>query len=134
MAVAFSNSSPLGESTKFPGFGTLPGFGPTGAANNATIPQSTSQNVLTDTGSAIANFATSGSPSPIIVLLGFALLLFLLKFAGEHKDTAIDPADLHIGSYNILTVTVSAIVGIASLKLLFNWIHLPGITPLVNFI
>ena len=133
MAVAFSNSSSLGESVKFFG-GGIPQAAPVGGGNNSAIPNSTSLGVLTNAGSDLANFATNGSPSPLVALAGMVLLLILLKYSAELKSTAIDPADLHIGAYNLLAVTITAIVGIASFKLIFNSIHLPGITPLVNFV
>lgn len=133
MAVGFTNESPLGLSTKlFSDF--MPTAAPAGAANTAAIPDSTSTGVVTDLGNQLANRATSGSPSPIMVLLGMVLLLLVIKYLGEWNGTAVDPADLHIGAYNILTVTLAAIIGISSLKLLFNSIQVPGITPLVNFV
>lgn len=133
MSASMGNSSPLGMSTKFSGFGGGMGV-PQSPAANSPIPQSTSMGVLTDAGQNLAAWVQAGQPSPVTVLIGFALLIALLKFASEHKSTAIDPADLHIGSYNLFAVTVTAIVGIATMKILFNWIQLPGITPLVNFI
>lgn len=133
MAVGFDQNSILGLSTKFFGDGQ-PTYAPSGSANTAAIPQETSSGVLNNVGSSIADYATQGSPSPIITLLGLALLLLGLKYLGEWSGTAVDPADFHIGAYNVLAVTVTAIVGIATLKLLFNSVHVPGITPVLNFI
>lgn len=78
--------------------------------------------------------AVGETPSPITVLIGAIGLLLVLKVIGELSETAIKPAHMSIGGYNILAVSVTAIVGIAILKLIFNRWQFPGITPLINFI
>lgn len=80
------------------------------------------------------NSGSQDVPSPTAVLIGMIALLLLLKFVSEHEKTSIKPAALSIGGYNLLAVTVTSIVGIALMKLLFIRVKVPGITPLVEFV
>lgn len=79
-----------------------------------------------------ANISVLGQP--LGFYLGAVALLFLLKMASESDATSLEPAHLHVGAYNILAVTAAAVVGIASLKLIFNRWAVPGLTTFVNFI
>lgn len=73
-----------------------------------------------------------GALTPVTFLIGLIGLLVVMKLLGESNKTSIQPAHLHIGPYNILTVTVTAIVGIVLAKIAFNAFQIPGITDLVN--
>ena len=78
---------------------------------------------------------TAAGTAPVSYLIGMILLLFVLKFLGDSDALeAIQPAHLDIGGYNVLTVTVVAVVGIASLKLILNRWQVRGLTDLINFI
>jgi hypothetical protein len=78
--------------------------------------------------------AEAGPPSPITILLGAVALLLILKFIGEHEATAIRPAHINIGGYNVLTIGVIAVIFIAFMKLIFMRYTVPGISPLMKFI
>lgn len=77
---------------------------------------------------------TATTLSPVTVLIGIALLLLMLKILGELPTTAIDPRHLHIGGYNLLVVTLTSVIGISLLKLVFNRWPVPAVTELVNFV
>lgn len=79
---------------------------------------------------------TSFLGQPFSFYLGMVLLLFLLKFLGEHERSPIahEVAGIHIGGLNLLKITVAAAVGFASLKVLFTRWTVPGLSEFVNYI
>lgn len=72
--------------------------------------------------------------APFAIYLGMILLLVLFKFLSEHNDIPLEPADLHIGPYNLLAVTVTAMVGITTVKVLANKFPVPGLIQVANFV
>lgn len=74
----------------------------------------------------------NGTLTPVTFLIGLIGLLVLMKVLGESSKTDIEPAHLHIGGYNLVAVTVTSVVGIVLLKVIFNKFQVPGITDLVN--
>jgi|SRR5579863_2088145 len=123
MATGWTNQSGAGPGTKFGSGGTsaAPVSSPLGAASNA----------LNNT-----QFATgSGGPlSPATIILALIGILVILKLTGEHaRAEGINPAHIHIGGYNLLTITLTAIIGIVGLKVVFNrWNVFPQLTNFVN--
>lgn len=71
---------------------------------------------------------------PFVLYLGMIALLFLLKFLSEHDSSALDPADLHIGGYNVLAVGVTASVFIVGLKVLTAKYPIPGLSQFAAFL
>jgi hypothetical protein len=69
---------------------------------------------------------------PLWFYAGLIAILGAWKFIGEHENSNINPAHLHIGGYNLVGVTVTAIVGIVLLKMLVNRWQVPGLTQLIN--
>jgi len=110
------------------------GSGPIGASTKFSLFGSSSTDPPLEPTTALGGVVQGGQPSPVVILLGMVALLLLLKVIGESKNTAIDPAHIHIGGYNLLGITVVSIVGIGLLKLVFNRWQVPGVTPLLNFI
>jgi len=74
----------------------------------------------------------SGGLSPVTIMIGIIGLLLGMKFLGEAEKTGIEPAHIHIGAYNLITVTVTAMIGIVLSKVLFNYVQVPGLTDFVN--
>ena len=71
---------------------------------------------------------------PFTILLGMILLLAIFKFASEHDKLPFEPADMHIGPYNILAVGVTSVVFVTIFKVLSNRYPVPGLVQLANFI
>ncbi|MHA2642968.1 MAG: hypothetical protein V2G41_10005 [bacterium JZ-2024 1] len=86
------------------------------------------------TGPSTTTQSEAGPPSAVTILIGLVVLLLILKFVGEHESTAIKPAHISIGGYNLLAVGVTAVVFIALMKLIFMRYTVPGISPLMKFI
>ena len=117
----------------------MPGVGPNYFGNNGadSTPQPTTPaGALQGLSQVLPGQLNAGGGSmlsPSIVLIGMALLLLGLKFIGEHdRAEGISPAHFHVGAYNILTVTVAAVLGIVTLKIIFNSYHVPGVTDVIN--
>lgn len=69
--------------------------------------------------------------SPQIVLIGFAGILVLLWFVRK-QSSHLQSEAFGINLFNLLTITITAIVGIVLFKVLFNRVPVPGVTSLVN--
>lgn len=69
--------------------------------------------------------------NPSVVLIGFAGLLALLWFVRRHSSHLQQEA-FGINVFNLLVITLTAIVGIVTFKLVFNRVPVPGVTALVN--
>lgn len=74
----------------------------------------------------------SGTITPITFLIGLIGLLVIMRVIGDSDKTDIQPAHIQIGGFNLLAVTTAAVVGIVSLKLIFNRWYIPGVTDLIN--
>ena len=68
--------------------------------------------------------------SPITFLIALIALLVGMKLLGESSKTDIQPAHFAIGGYNVVAVTVTAIVGIVLSKAIFNSSLLAGLPGL----
>ena len=125
MPISMTNLGMAGLSTKF---GNAAGIGvitrPT--AGTGSVPNAGTGVTPTLSG--------TDTPSPVTVLIGMIILLVLLKFIGEHDKTAIKPAHISIGGYNLLAVTITAMIGITLMKLVFIRWNVPGVSPLVKFV
>lgn len=62
----------------------------------------------------------AGMPSPVTWLVGAIILLFVLKFLGERESSPINPAHVHIGGYNVLTIFVIVVITVVGMKILVN--------------
>lgn len=69
---------------------------------------------------------------PLLMYIGMIVLLVGFKFLSEHPASELEPAHLHIGGYNVLAVTVTAIIGIVGLKMLMGIVPIPGLYQVVN--
>lgn len=82
-----------------------------------------------------ANISPLGEP--FAVWLGMLLLLFLLKYLTEAPHIKIlgkdvNPAFIRVGGYNWLTIGVCAATFTVVTKVIFNRVHIPGVTEFVN--
>lgn len=63
------------------------------------------------------------------LLLG---LLYAVRFAGTRLGSGEEFKNLKVSVFNIVTVSLMAVVGIGFLKVLLNRFKVPGLTPFVN--
>lgn len=71
-----------------------------------------------------------GQPVAWWVLL--LALLYAVRFAGAKLGNGEEFRNLKVSVFNIVTVSLMAVVGIGFLKVLFNRFKVPGLTPFVN--
>jgi hypothetical protein len=64
---------------------------------------------------------------PFAVWIWLVVLLLILKFASEHKSSPLNPADIQIGGYNVLTIGIASSVFIVLLKVISTYVPLPGL-------
>lgn len=105
--------------------GTLPAF------NSNAIGQTQAVQTVTDS-SAPFGLQSVFVGEPLGVWVGAIILLFVLKFLSERKDSKLNPAYIKIGGYNVLAITLSAMIGIILLKVIFNKFQVPGVTQFAN--
>lgn len=72
---------------------------------------------------------------PLAFWVGAAILLIVLKVAGEHEGSKINPAHYHVGGYNLATFLTAWIVGWGALKLaVTRWFPSSGAAQFVSFL
>lgn len=105
----------------------------TAAANNLNAAQTTAAPSAATYSGPFAGTTLLGQP--FAVFLGAVALLAAFKFIGEHERVpSIRPAHMQIGGYNVLAVTITAMVGIVTAKLLSARWPIPGVAQFVNFV
>lgn len=72
--------------------------------------------------------------SPVVWLLGVIVLWVAFKLIGDSPKTSIEGAHIHLGAYNVGTIMLTTVAGLALLKLVFNRWQVPGATDLINFV
>jgi hypothetical protein len=75
----------------------------------------------------------AGVGSPLVVLtglLGLAVLLWLARKNSQYLQQNV----IGLNTFNVLTIGIISVVGILLLKITFNKLPVPGITPVVNAI
>ena len=93
-----------------------------GAAVAADDPQ------VFQVGSDAVNNHPSTSAAGYIAL---AVLFIVLKFAAEESGNASDFGNIKIGIWNIVTITIAAVLGLTFAKYAFARIQVPGLSNLV---
>lgn len=68
---------------------------------------------------------------PFAFYLGFVLLLVLLRVISESPAIPGTPSNVRVNLYNILTISITAMLGIVALKTLFARFPVPGLTQIV---
>lgn len=89
--------------------------------------------ISTDENSA-AMGATAGGllGQPLSWWLLLIVLLYGVRFAGSKLGSGEEFKSLRVSVFNIVTVSLMAIVGIGFMKVLFNRFKVPGLTTFVN--
>jgi hypothetical protein len=119
-------------------------FGPASGIQAANAPAST---VGATAGSAAASSVaaalgnsgggTYSGPGPVTILIGVLGLWVVFKILGEHPDAKLSLGHIHLGAYNVATILLTTIGGIAFIKLVLNKWQVPGLagaTDLINFV
>lgn len=91
----------------------VPGEGPAVAATPPTIPG-------------------GGSPHTIWYWLGLVVLFAITVWASKRAGGADDFKNIRPTFYNFLTITLTALLGLVGLKVIFNRVRVPGISDIVN--
>jgi hypothetical protein len=68
--------------------------------------------------------------NPVMFLIGFILILALLWLA-RHNSGHLKAEAFGINLFNLLVITITAIVGIVLFKVIFTRFPIPGLTPLI---
>lgn len=85
------------------------GVGPGAAAGAATTPQG------------------GGVKGWIVLVVLYLVLSFVAKKAGQAEEFK----NIRLSAYNVLTITLAAILGITLLKVAVTKVPIPGVTPLI---
>jgi hypothetical protein len=110
-----------------------PGVGPILDQTLMTSPYSANTNAINSSAPTAGSLQSQFLGEPVAVWLGMVALLIVLKWLSERKnDNRLNPADIRISGYNVLAVTVTAMVGFIAFKVIFNKFNVPGVTQFVN--
>jgi hypothetical protein len=80
------------------------------------------------TASAGNNVGGSGIAGWVAILVVYLVLSFVAKKAGQAEEFK----NIRLSAYNVLTITLAAIIGITLLKVAFTKFQVKGITPLLQ--
>jgi hypothetical protein len=69
---------------------------------------------------------------PIAWWVFLIVILYGVRFIGAKLGSGEEFKSLKVSVFNIVTVSLMAIVGIGFMKVLFNRFKVPGLTPFVN--
>lgn len=92
------------------------------------------QTLANDSVLQVPDSVSSLTGSPTMVLIVLIGLLWLFKIVGDSPKSGIEPGHIFVGPYNLVLVTITSILGISLSKIIFNQVHVPGVTDLVNAI
>ena len=109
MVELYGQNGPIAMGTKFAGLNTT-------AAQLTRLPGSPGLPVSQTAAATGANL-----PSPMTWLVGAIVLLILLKTIGDSdKFPMVNPAHIHIGGYNVLTIFVIVLLSVVGMKIVVN--------------
>jgi lipopolysaccharide export LptBFGC system permease protein LptF len=124
--VAFGNAKSFGANTVGQADVYPASRGGTHAANtgNAAL-----QAVGATNESAAAMPATPGRPIHWLVVI--ILLVFALRFVAPALGEREDYKSIRVSVYNIILITISAVVGLTVFKVFAAKVRIPGLSPLL---
>lgn len=104
---------------------------------NETVLSAFNQNSLTAGATAGrtmlgTQYAKTPLGHPIPWWLGLIVLLVALKFFAERTSQEAEFKGIKIGFYNIMVITLSAIIGLTLTKWVFGVYSVPGLTTIVE--
>lgn len=98
---------------------------------NSSPPEIQTQ-TLSDSGNPLQIPDSVSAGSPVMVLIIMIGILYALKIVGDSPKSGIEPGHIFVGSYNLILVTITSILGISLAKIIFNQFHVPGLTDIIN--
>lgn len=117
---------------------TAPG-GTLGTAAGPSTAVSTSPLALAASSAAAGSGAVAATPTmsgvigqPLTWWATIVALFIVLGFVAKRAGNAGEFSNVKLSAYNILMITLAAIIGITSLKVIFTKWAVPGITPLIQ--
>ena len=105
-ATAEFYSGPETQQTRFNGAGLTP-MSVGSPLSTTPIPQT-------------AQASGANLPNALTWFIGAVVLLFALKFLSEHDRVPLNPAHVHVGAYNVLTIFVIVVISVVGMKILVN--------------
>lgn len=114
-----------------PTVGDINGFGTGNTTRTNSNPGVTADVVGTASAPTVSTPFGANGGNPVVAWVGVIILLLVLKFASEHGEEKSEFANVRVGFYSFLVITIVAILGINAAKWLFGTWHIPGVTPLV---
>jgi hypothetical protein len=132
MLIDFSSAALLSGGDAVPGSGAM------------TLSSRTNENVLTAYGEdALSN---NSAPGPVVgtqlhgtvgghavtwwICIG--IVLVVIKFLAEKGGDAGEFKNVRVGFFNIMVITLSAVVGLTLLKWVFGYYTIPGISAVIE--
>lgn len=101
-----------------------------GASQGATMSGGENATSTGENATAMTSGGLLGQPLSWWVLL--IVLLYGVRFIGSKIGSGEEFKNLRVSVFNIVTVSLMAVVGIGFLKVLFNRFQVPGLTAFVN--
>lgn len=124
----------LGTNINTPGVGPTLGstrfFGTAATLDGGSAPLPLNDSTSpSNTAAVTAPFMGGGNVvgEPVAVWLWLIVLLFVLKFFSERKNSPLNPADIQIGGYNVIAIGLSAAVTFIVIKIAAAYAPLPGL-------
>lgn len=101
-----------------------------GASQGASMNAGENASTTGENADALAGGGILGQPLSWWVLL--IIMLYGVRFIGTKIGSGEEFKNLRVSVFNIVTVSLMAIVGIGFMKVLFNRFKVPGLTAFVN--
>lgn len=127
--IDFSTAAVPSSGDFAPGAG-LTTLGRTQETSLAAAGQNDSGFPTTVVGSASAHNGATGNVVPWWI--GLIVLLVIVKFIAEKNDEAGEFKNIRVGFFNIIIVTIMAIIGLTLMKWFFALYAIPGLSPIVE--
>lgn len=112
---------------------------PAGGGSTLSTAAGAGSLVSTENAGGGASIGTSGQMAaggvvaqPLTWWVTMIILFIVLGFVAKKAGNAGEFGNLKVSAYNILMITIAAIIGIAGLKVLFTKFPVPGITTLLG--
>lgn len=105
------------------------------ARSMASFPSITGGDLMSGPGTAVQPSGSGFVGQPVRFWVGLVVLWVAWKFLGEHERTSINPANIHLGGYDLVAVGLSWVVFWTLTKLVVNrWFPQSDAGTFVNWL
>jgi hypothetical protein len=126
----FANTVPA--SNVYPTYSRVNNLGQSATTPFATTPTDVSSNDASNTGDVQKALAVGATGNTVTWWVSMAALLVLLMYSSQKFDGGGSYSNLKLSAYNILTITLAAIIGISLFKVLFTKFPVPGVSTIIH--